>query len=106
MGGLSGALSMAAIAVVVLIDPGEGERWWAGIFAVMALSFVPAVWASVAATPRRQPIQKATTIGCLAAAFLLSFIARQIGFAVILALPTALLATAAGLVFQGGGAKR
>ena len=98
-------LVLAAIAVVVMIDPGRGERWWAAIFAALALFFVPAVWASVAATTRRQSIQKATTAGCivLAALGILSF---GMGFAVILALPTALLGTAAGLVFQGGAHKR
>lgn len=105
LGGLAGALPMAAIAVVVIIDPGRGQRWWAAIFAAVALLFVPAAWASVARTPYRQRIQKATTVGCivLAAAGILFF---GIGFAMILTVPTTLLAIASGLVFQGGEGRK
>jgi phosphatidylserine synthase len=105
LGGLAGALAMAAIAISVVIDPGEGSRWWAAVFAAVALTFVPAIWASVAPTPRRLSIQRATTVACivLAALGVLSF---GIGFAALLAVPTTLLAIASGYIFQGTRGRR
>lgn len=101
LGGLAGAVPLAALAVAVLIDPGEGTRWWSLIFAALSLGFLPAVWASVVETPRRQAIQKAVVVGCLAVAFT-GTVLFGVGVAILLALPTTLLAIAAGLVFQGG----
>jgi len=67
---------------------------------MLAAGFLPAAWASVAATRRRERILKATVIGCLgvAVAGVLFF---GVGFALLMMVPTTLIAIAGGLVLQG-----
>lgn len=95
-----GFVSMGTLAVVVLVDPGEASRTWALLFALPAVGFLPALWASVAPTPVRMQVLRGTVIGCLLLAFAGSFLLGLI-VAVLLMPATALLAIAAGLIFQG-----
>ena len=65
------------------------------------MAFLPALWASIAATPHRERILRVTTVATivLAAVGVLGF---GVGFALLMAPTASLLAIAAGLVFQGG----
>lgn len=97
-----GVLSMGALAVIVLADPGEASRTWSLLFGLPAVGFLPALWASISPTPARMQVLRATVVGCLLLAFVSSFLLGLI-MAVVLMPPTALLAVAAGLIFQGRG---
>lgn len=101
VGGLSGLLPMAAIAASILIDPGDASRWYAIVFAIGALFFVPVTWASYFPTSRRVQVQKGAVFGCLAIAAVTSILLSTLVIAVLLAIPTTLLAIASGIVFQG-----
>lgn len=105
VGALTGTVPFAITGAFVLADPGQGSRWWAIPLLVMAVAFAPAAWASVVATPHRRRVLRASTVGCLivAAGGALYF---GLGFAVLLATPTALLAIASGYLFQGGRNRR
>lgn len=61
--------------------------------------FVPATIACVTSTPRRNGILRATVVGCLVSAIAGSVFFGAV-FAFVMAAPTALLAQAAGLIFQ------
>ena len=98
-GGLSGMLPMATIAVLILIDPGQASRLWAIGFFVGALFFVPVTVASVVPNQRRQAVQKGAVFACMAIAAV-SAVFLDIGLAVLLAIPTTLLAVASGIIFQ------
>jgi hypothetical protein len=94
----------AALAVAVAIDPGEGSRWWSPAFAVTALAFVPAVVVAVRPAAARDAVLRFTTIGCLILAVAGTLVFGPI-LAFLLAPATALLAVAAGLIWQGGARK-
>lgn len=96
-----GFAPMSLLAGIVLVDPGDASRTWALLFALPGAGFLPALWASIRPTPNRERIQRATVIGCLLLAFASTFLVGLI-VAVVLMPATALLAIAAGLIFQGG----
>lgn len=93
---------LGLIAIGVLIDPGSGSRWWSLLFVMPALGFMPALRASVRPSANRQRVQRATVIGCLLLVLVSSIALGGIGLlmAIVLMPATALLAIAAGLVFQ------
>lgn len=94
---------LGLIAIGVAIDPGSGSRWWALLFALPAAGFLPALRASMRAGANRQRVQRATVIGSLLLVLVSSIALGGVGLliAVVLMPATALLAIAAGLVFQG-----
>jgi len=102
-GGLLGAGMLFARAMQLMIDPGEDSRLWAIAFVFVGLFFLPAVWVSIVRNhPRRRRVLRFTTIGVMALAMLGS-VAFGLGFAIIMAPPTALLAIGAGFIFQRSG---
>lgn len=90
---------MAALALEILIDPPEVGRPFAAVPLLMAAIYVPAVWASVVQTGRRQVVLR----GSLAASLVFAFTGSALFGPVILIvlLPaTALLGIAGRLVFS------
>jgi hypothetical protein len=104
-GGLLGAGMFFALAAAILIDPGDGSRLWSIAFAFAGLCFLPAAAVSiVSGHPRRRAVLRASTIVAMLIAGLgLAFFG--IGFALIMAPPTVLLAVGAGYILQGTGAR-
>ena len=103
VGGLAGILPFSGVAIGILFDPGIDEKWIAAIFAVIALAFVPVTVASIVNTPRRRSVQRVTVFACLGLAAGGSLLTGTLIVAMLLAIPTTLLAIAAGIVFQGKG---
>jgi hypothetical protein len=85
----------------VLTDPPEIGRLFAAAPALMAALYLPAVWASVARTERRQPILTGSVVVSLVLAFGGSFL---LGFfaLMVLAPATGLLWLASGGMRRGG----
>jgi hypothetical protein len=100
-GGLSGLVPMAALAVIILVDPGGASRLYAIVFVIGAAFFVPVTWASFFPGPRRVQVQKAAVYGCLLIAAVTAVILQTLQLAVLLAVPTTLLSIASGIIFQG-----
>jgi hypothetical protein len=103
IGAVMGSGAMALIAIGVMIDPGSGSRWWSLLFVLPAIGFLPALRASVRPSPNRERVQRATVIGCLMLVVVSSIMLGGVGLliAVVLMPAAALLAIAAGLIFQG-----
>ncbi len=102
-GGLLGAGMFFALAVAVLIDPGEGSRLWSIAFGFVGLCFLPAVFVSIVRDhPRRRPVLRITTVGLILLA-MLGLAGFGIGFSLVLAPPTVMLAIGAGFIFQRSG---
>ena len=101
VGGVLGFAPLAAIAAGVLVDPQEIGRPFAAVPALMAVLYLPAVWASVARTERRQPILRGTVFVSLVLAFgggfLISFVVLM-----VLAPATVLLWLASGGMRRDG----
>ncbi len=70
------------------------------VFALLALLFIPALVASSISTPRRSAILRASTVLAILIALLGGIV--DFGIPLVMALPTVVLAQAAGLVFQRG----
>ncbi len=95
---MAGGTPLAALGIEVLVDPPEAGRWPAAILLSMAVVYLPAVWASVAPTPRRRAIQRSVVAASIAMVLVgLPFFGAP--FAVVLLPATGLLAVASGLVF-------
>jgi hypothetical protein len=89
---------MAAVGIEFLIDPPDEGPALAALPLAMAAVYLPAVWASVSATPRRRAVLRGVVAASIAMAFVsLPFLGATL--AVVLVPATALLAIAAGLVF-------
>ena len=98
-GGVLGVALLMQAAVFNLISD-DGTTFAAGTLGLLAAAYLPAVWASLVDTPRRQLILRwvlAVTLVFVIAGVL--FI--DAAFATLLIAPSTLLAIAAGLVFQG-----
>ncbi len=104
-GGLWATSTFAVLTVLVMVNPNGHSRLLAVLFGTLALAFVPAIVFSMLPGRRREAVLRFETALCLALAFLGIFVLGDIGWPVILSPPTILLATGAGLVFQGRGAK-
>ena len=99
LGALLGFAPMLALAVEILVDPPEVGRPFAAVPLLMAAIYVPALWASVARTERRQAILR----GSLAASLVLAFTGSTLFGPVLLIVlvpATALLAVAGRLAWQ------
>lgn len=100
-GGLTGAVPIGAFVIELLVDPAGESRWWALPFSLMAIVYLGAVWASVASVRNRKRILRnilSVTLIMLVAA---SILTSNPGFALLLLIPSSLLAIAAGVIFQG-----
>lgn len=101
IGGLLGFAPLAAIAIAALMDPPEIGRPFAAVPALMAALYLPAVWASVARTERRQAILRGSVFVSLVLAFgggfLISFVVLM-----VLAPATVLLWLASGGMRRAG----
>jgi len=64
-----GFAPMLAIAIGVLIDPGEAHRAIAAVPLMMAALYIPAAWASLAATDQRQAILRGSAAASIIMAF-------------------------------------
>jgi hypothetical protein len=98
VGGLMGAAPLVAFAILVLADPPDVGRRFAVVPALMAAVYLPALWASVARTGRRQRILRGSVWVSLVLAF-------GGGFIFGLALPMALAPATALLWLASGGMK-
>ncbi len=106
IGGLSGTVPLGAFAVELLIDPAGESRWWALPFFLMALVYLPAVWASVAPVQNRRRILRNTLSLTLVLLVLVSLLTQNPSFALLLLIPSSLLAIASGVIFQGPRARQ
>ncbi len=100
IGGGLAVLLLGQSAVFALVSPGDASRLVAIPLAAMAAVYVPAVWVSARATPRRQTILRRVVAVSLVLIVLGVFLFGPV-FATLLLIPSTLLAIAAGLVFQG-----
>ncbi len=104
-GGLLGASMFFALAMELLIDPGDVSRLAAIAWALIGLCFLPAIWVSVVRNhPRRRSVLRITTVAVMVLA-MLSLLLAGFSLAVLLAPPTALLAIGAGFIFQRSGSR-
>jgi hypothetical protein len=106
-GAFLGASMFLALAVAVGAGAGEGPRAWGLVFAVIGLAFIPAIVVCVVPNhPRRDSVLRVTTVATMVLAFASIPVFGSLEFAVIMALPTTLIAIGAGFVMQGSGAKK
>src|SRR5574341_508113 len=100
-GGLTGAVPLGAFVIELLVDPAGDSRWWALPFSVMAIVYLGAVWASVANVPDRKRILRNILSATLVMLVVASILTSNPGFALLLLIPSSLLAIASGVIFQG-----
>ena len=94
-----GFAPMFALAVEILVDPPEVGRPFATVPLLMAAIYVPAIWASVASTERRQVILRMSLTASMLLAFTGSVLFGPV-LLIILLPATALLAIAGKLIFS------
>ena len=91
---------LVAVGIEFLIDPPDEGRALAALPLAMSVVYLPAVWASVSATPRRRAVLRGVVAVSIAMVFVsLPFLGVGATLAVILVPATALLAIAGRLVF-------
>ena len=91
-----GFTPMAALAVEILLEPPGVGRPFAAVPLLMAALYLPAAWASLARTERRQAILRGTLIASLVLPFTGSFIFRSVIPLLLLSPATVLLWLALG----------
>ena len=96
IGAVLGFAPLFALAVEILVDPPGVGRPFATVPLLMAAMYVPALWASVARTERRQAILRGSLVASLILPFTASFIFGSVILFVMLAPATALLWLALG----------
>ena len=89
---------MFALALEIFIEPPEIGRPFASVPLLMAAIYVPAIWASVASTERRQAILRGSLTASLVLAFSGSIIFGPV-LLIVLVPATGLLAIAGKLVW-------
>ena len=105
-GGFTGAIPLGARAVEILADPKDLSRYWAiPLFAISAV-YLTAVWASVAALSNRKRILRNILSVTLVLLVTATILTGDPGLAVLLMIPSSLLAIAAGVIFQGRGSQK
>lgn len=100
-GGLLGVALLGALGVDVAINPSEAGRWVAAIPFAMAAIYLPAIWVSVTPSEKRQAVQKTVVVASLVMVSIGLSLFGSLAFGTLLVIPTTLLATASGLIFQG-----
>lgn len=101
IGGLTGAVPLGARAVEILVDPGDLSRLWAiPVFGIAAV-YLPAVWVSVAQVPSRRRILRNILSLTLVLLVIATVLTGDPALALLLLIPSTLLAIAAGVIFQG-----
>jgi len=89
---------MAAVGIEFLVDPPDEGRALAAMPLAMSVVYLPAIWASVSATPRRRAVLRGVVAVSIAMVFVsLPFLGATL--AVVLVPATALLAIAGRLMF-------
>ncbi len=101
LGGIVGVLAVGQSAVYILVkDPEDVKTIWVIPLFAAACVYLPAVWVSIRPNPRRRQVIRGvlvvTLILMVAGAILL-----DPAFFGLLLIPSALLAQAAGLIYQG-----
>ena len=90
---------MVALGIELLLDPPEAGRALAAVPLAMSAVYLPAIWASVSATPRRRAVLRGVVAASIAMVFVsLPFLGATL--AVVLIPATLLLAIAGRLVFS------
>jgi len=95
-GGLLGFAPMMALAVEILVEPPDIGRPFATVPLLMAAIYLPAVWASVAQTDRRDSILRGSLVASLVLPFTASFLFRSVIPLLVMAPATVLLWLALG----------
>ncbi len=95
-GGLLGFAPMAALAVEILLEPPDVGRPFAAVPLLIATIYLPAVWASIAQTERRDSILRGSLIASLVLPFTASFLFRSVIPLFVMAPATVLLWLALG----------
>ena len=95
IGALMGFLPMTALGIEFLLD----GRALAAVPLTMSAIYLPAIWASTRATPRRRAVLRGVVAASIVVVFVsLPFLGPTL--AVVLMPATALLAVAGGLILQ------
>ena len=66
IGGLLGLGPMAAVGIEFLVDPPDEGRALAAVPLAMSVVYLPAIWASVSATPRRRAVLRGVVAASIA----------------------------------------
>lgn len=106
IGGLTGAVPIAARAVEIIVDPKDLSRYWAIPLLAIAAVYLAAVWASVAQLENRKRILRNILSVTLVLVVTATILTGDPGLAVLLMIPSSLLAIAAGVIFQGAQARK
>lgn len=106
IGGLTGAVPLGAFALELLVDPEGESRWWALPFLLMALVYIPAIWASVTPVQNRKRTLRNVLSLSLVLLVLATIVTRNPSIALLLLVPSSLLAVASGVIFQGPRARQ
>ena len=101
IGGLTGAVPIGARAVEIIVDPKDLSRYWAIPLFIIAAIYLAAVWASVAQLENRKRILRNILSVTLVLLVTATILTGDPGLAVLLMIPSSLLAIAAGVIFQG-----
>jgi hypothetical protein len=106
MGGLTGAAPLGARAVEILVAPGDFSRAWAiPLFAVAGV-YLAAIWASVARVENRRRTLRNILSLTLVLLVVVTILSGDPALALLLLIPSTLLAIASGVIFQGPGRAR
>jgi hypothetical protein len=90
---------MSALALEILLEPPEVGRPFAAVPLLMSAIYVPAVWASVVPTERRQAILRGSLVASIVLALTGGLFLGPV-IMIVLAPATMLLAIAGRLVFS------
>ena len=98
---MTGALPLGARGVEILVDPRDVSRLLAIPLFIVAGVYLPAIWASVARIENRKRVLRNVLAVTLLLLVLATILTRDPGLAVLLLVPSSLLAIASGVIFEG-----
>jgi hypothetical protein len=101
IGGLTGAIPLGARGVEILVSPGSLSRFWAVPVFALAGVYVPAAWASVARVENRKRFLRNILSLTLVLLVIVTVATGDPALALLLLIPSSLLAIASGVIFQG-----
>lgn len=94
-----GVFALALLGSAILVEPPEAGRWPGAVLLAVAMPYLAAAWVSLRDTPWRRPVQRGVT--ALSVAMVLAGMPLfGPAIALVLVLPTTLLAIAGGLIFS------